>query len=295
MTQEVIISENYTRVDRFIKKNIFLSITQSLLERYLRKGLVTLEGKRIKSNTKVEKGQKLFIDENIFFTSMHDHLKKTVKNHVINHEILYQDEYVIVLNKPSGLAVQGGNKVVMSINDSLQYFERVNNEIPRIVHRIDKDTSGVLLLARTLQSARFLAESFANNKIKKNYKAIVSGQLFKKNGMIDIPLAKKVVQGQEIISPDHECGKKSLTYFERLRIIPKHNITYLKLQPITGRKHQLRAHMKYLGHPIYGDKKYGSNHNYKLSLHAHSINVILPNNKNISVTAPLPQHILEML
>ncbi len=289
MDKKITIVKNYNRLDRYIKKNVFLSIPQSLLEKYLRKGLITLNGKIATSKTKVSEGQQLFIDSSVGFTDTFTQAKHQVKQHVIKHDIIYQDQYVILLNKPSGLAVQGGSKVRVSVDDIIPDLDRVNNEMPRIVHRLDKDTSGILMLARTLESARFLANAFVNYKINKKYKAIVGGQISRSNGTIDVPLAKKVLNGQEAIVPS-ENGKKSITHFRVLDVKAQENITYLELHPVTGRKHQLRVHMQYYGHPICGDQKYGSGHKCKLCLHAYSINLTLPNNKEITITAPLPEH-----
>lgn len=297
MNKTIIIGKSSIRIDKYIKRNILHNISQSLIEKYLRKGLITLDDQKVSSNTRVKEGQNLLINTIINFEPQKkQNIHKKTKDISLRDEILYQDNYIIALNKSSGIAVQGGHKVAFSINDLLAtQFNRINNEIPRIVHRLDKDTSGVLLLARTLESAQFLAQSFSNRTIKKIYRALVIGTLDKQQGKIDIPLTQRYVGNQEIICTDESQGKQAITYFRTLKIIPEQNISYIEIEPITGRKHQIRAHMKHIGYPIYGDKKYGAQKRARLSLHAYSINLTLPDKKNITITAPIPQHIHTML
>ena len=296
MVKKIITCDHGVRVDRYIRKNVFKNIPQSLLERYLRKKLITVEGNGVDSKTQLNNGERLFIDDCIVFTPKNEHIKTQVKKCNLNYSILYKDEYVIAINKPSGLAVQGGSKISVSINDVLENFERINNELPKIVHRLDKDTSGVLLVARTLETARFLADSFANRRIKKTYRALLVGSLPKITGKIDVKLANKFCNGQNIVCPDDKNGKSAVTYFKLLRIIPKKNLSYVELQPETGRKHQLRVHMKYLGNPIYGDKKYGREVVVgKLSLHAYSVSLSLLNGKVVNISSQLPDYMLDLI
>ncbi len=286
--REIVISDQEVRIDRYIRKNVLIGITQSLLESYFRKKLIRVDNESVQANTRVKKGQILLISNKISFVSEENHRKNNLRAVDISVKILYQDKYIIALNKPSGLAVQGGNKVKASVNDMLENLEKVDNQTPKIVHRLDKDTSGVLLLARTLQVARFLSYSFKSNKITKIYRALVVGKLLQKKGRVEVPLAKKVQNGQELIYPDAENGKNAITHFELLRFLPKLNLSYVELRPLTGRKHQIRSHMKYIGNPIYGDKKYGEKKSEaKLALHAYQVKLILPNAKTIKIEAAL--------
>ena len=287
----LLIHDDNIRIDRYIRQNVLKDIPQSLLQRCFRKKLITVDNKKIKPDAKVQKGQTLSISSAISFIAPKKHSQQKTQKDYKNYEILYQDEFILAINKPIGLAVQGGHKIYISIHDTLCQFDKINNEVPRIIHRLDKDTSGVLLLARTLTTARFLAQSFADRTIKKTYRAYVTGQLPTTSGTIDIPLSNQFKHGQELVCADNQNGKSAITHFKLLQPFPEKNISYVELHPTTGRKHQLRAHMQYLGNPIYGDKKYGEvNATSTLALHAHSIELKLPNETTVSITAPLPHH-----
>ncbi|MBQ4874652.1 MAG: RluA family pseudouridine synthase [Rickettsiaceae bacterium H1] len=291
MVKKVTVSDNNIRIDRYIRKNILNNIPQSLLEKYLRRKLITLDGSKVFSSTQILRGQNLLIDDRISFDERKQREKHRVMKCNFNCPILYRDEHIIVLNKPGGVAVQRGSKVGTAISDILENFDKINNETPKIVHRLDKDTSGILMLARTLETARFLAELFANRKIEKIYRALVVGKPDEKTGKIEISLKSKFYNGQELVFPDENEGKTAITHFKLLEFFPEHNLSNMELRPITGRKHQLRAHMKYSGHSIYGDKKYGKT-KAKLALHAYSLQLKLPGGKIVNVKAPLPGHMI---
>ncbi len=293
--KEVVIDENNIRLDRYIREKLFKNIPQSLLERYLRTKVITVNNAYVKSNSRTQAGQILSYDSSLSFQNPTQHVKREVKDTDFNCPIIYQDQYIIALNKPCGIAVQGGPKIKLSIDDMLDTFEAVNNERPRIVHRLDKETSGILIVARTLEAARFLTNLFANKKIIKLYRAILHGVLSQESGKVDIPLINTSTYRHKVLA--NKTGKPAITYFKRLKTVIEKNFSYVELQPITGRKHQLRAHMEYLGLPIIGDTKYGDStiKTERLLLHAYEMTFTLPNDKKIHIKAPVPNYIASFM
>ena len=190
--------------------------------------------------------------------------------------IIYEDRDIVAIDKPSGLAVQGGSGVLVSVDDFARYKGW------SLVHRLDKDTSGVLLLAKNKESAQKLLDGFRNKTIKKTYQAYIYGYLSKDEGVINIALKKKYVKGVEKVYPDFEEGKEAITEFKVLGVYDEYSL--VELRPITGRTHQLRVHMKEMGCPIINDVKYGGRRVLRddlrsdLCLHARRIEV---NNKVI--------------
>ena len=222
------------------------------------------------------------------------------------HEaVLYEDDWVIALNKPPGLAVQGGTGQTRHLDAMLGALAR-GDEAPRLVHRLDRDTSGVLLLARGAPSARRLAASFKGRAAQKVYWALVVGAPKDKRGRIDLALAKTPGRGGEIVAPvSGEAAKAAENLY---RVIETRRptgrgaapLSWLVLLPLTGRTHQLRAHCAALGTPILGDGKYGGRSAHveglprRLILHAREIAVPHPDDgTTLRVTAPLPAHMEE--
>ena len=287
--------EENSRLDRFLRR-LVKGLTQSLIERMLRNGLIKVDGYRVKAN------HRLFVGQNVSFPS---NLKPLLgENTITSPPILTNpslqkrfDEMVldegrgwIALNKPSGLAVQGGSSVGMHLDGILQALSSKTNGRLRLVHRLDKDTSGVLLLAKTLPSARKLTAEFQSQSFEKTYLAIVEGVPSEK-GRISLPLKKLKGRADEkvIVSKD---GQNAITLFHRL----DHNgskLSFIALRPLTGRTHQLRVHMQHLKTPIFGDNKYGkkrmdSDGALRRRLHLHAWRLKLTDGKII--TAPLSSH-----
>ena len=215
-------------------------------------------------------------------------------------KIIYQDDDIIIINKPSGLAVQGGSRLNSNLDDMLKalYFEK--NEKPRLVHRLDKDTSGVLLIARHAPAARALAKSFQSKEIRKIYWAIVVGVPSKERGLIDLKLTKKIGVGGEKVIASVKNGKTSQTIF-RIVDFAGDQAAWLVFEPLTGRKHQLRAHAVTLGTPILGDGKYGQRKAFlkndqiatRLHLHARGMKFIHPAGHKMEILAPVPDYITQ--
>jgi 23S rRNA pseudouridine955/2504/2580 synthase len=212
--------------------------------------------------------------------------------------VLYRDDDVLVLDKPPGLAVQGGTGTERHLDGMLGALRFGAAERPRLVHRLDRDTSGVLLLGRNAASARALAEAFRRRTTRKIYWAITVGVPRPFQGKIDLPLAKLPGKAGERMAPDEAEGKRAVTYYKVLEHMGK-KAAWVALWPVTGRTHQLRVHLAALGTPIMGDGKYGgkaaflSGERISRKLHLHARAITLPHPKSgrpLSVTAPLPEH-----
>ena len=281
------------RIDKFIRK--VLQIPQSLVEKFLRKGIVLLDNIKVKSDTKIQIGNVIYVK----YDGTIDRKEKTRKIckvdsdaliDLIRNNIIYENNDVLVINKPAGISVQGGTKVKVSISDILDDIK--NGESMKIVHRLDKDTSGVLILARNIRASRLIMHEFKNRKVKKKYLALVQGILENDTGQINCSIIKKKCGTfLEKMVVDKSCMQEAITMFSILKRLPN-NVLLLELQPITGRKHQIRVHLSHIGCPIIGDKKYGKfphTLNDHLQLHAHSLSINI-GGKKLSVTAPMPSY-----
>lgn len=215
--------------------------------------------------------------------------------------VIHRDPQALVLNKPPGLATQGGTKTTAHVDgllDALSYDEEGR---PKLVHRLDKDTSGALLVARTSRAAAFFAKAFSGRTARKVYWALVVGVPSIDDGMVELPIAKQPGTGGEKMHVDEENGQSARS---RYRVIERagNRACWVELQPFTGRTHQLRVHMAAIGHPIVGDGKYGGPAAFltggisrKMHLHARRIRVDHPDGGRIDVTADLPHHFAESL
>ena len=307
------------RIDRWLRRR-FTNISQSQIEKLCRKGQIRVNGGRIKSKTRVFPGQIIRIpplnaleldrklDTDYISTSDRD---------MIRNCVLYKDDFILVLNKPAGLPVQGGSKQTRYIDGMTSALSFEREDRPRLVHRLDKDTSGVLILARTQAAASELTKAFRHKNTKKIYWALVAGVPYPKIGSIKYGLLKARGHGKDgsgermhCVHPDEisvtEGAKRAQTNYATLCFLAK-RAAWMALVPITGRTHQLRAHMAELGHPIIGDGKYGGSSQYnqgegwgsalgdeiskKMHLHARSLTIQHPfTGKEMLFLAPMPDH-----
>jgi 23S rRNA pseudouridine955/2504/2580 synthase len=214
--------------------------------------------------------------------------------------VIHEDEHVLALNKPSGLSSQGGRGQVHTLDELLFAFAKSSGARPRLVHRLDRDTSGVLVLARSAAVAAKLGKAFRDKTTHKIYWAAVAGLPKPRRGRIDQPLAKLPGPAGERVAPDEEDGKRAVTWYRTIAHAGD-KLAWLALQPITGRTHQLRAHCVTLGTPILGDGKYGGAAAHPagvpnaraLHLHARALALPHPRGGRLVVTAPLPTHMRE--
>ncbi|WP_253303233.1 RluA family pseudouridine synthase [Wolbachia endosymbiont of Phyllotreta cruciferae] len=290
----ILIEDDNVRLDRYIRR-IFPDLKQSVIEKSLRKGLIKVDDCKAKSSDRVNSGQTITLKHLNYIENANSDRKYNEKLvNLLRENILYEDEYILAINKPAGVIVQGGVKVKISMSDLLDQIRE--GETFKIVHRLDRDTSGVIIFARNANVARYLMEEFKGRRVKKTYLALTSGIPSKDSGTIDYPLVKKYVSGQEKVVIDENSPQNATTHFSIIAK-SKHNVAYLKLQPITGRTHQLRAHLAHINCPILGDGKYGGKKAFidgianKIHLHSHSLSLKLPNNKEITITAPITKHI----
>jgi 23S rRNA pseudouridine955/2504/2580 synthase len=293
------------RFDKFLHI-IFQNVNNILIQKAIRNRDVLLNDKILKkSNEILYENDELKISN--FVWKIFDSPVNIIKNKndlkftdkeidKIKSCIIYKDEQILAINKPAGLAVQSGSKIEKSINDYLQFLKFEKNDIVRLVHRLDKDTSGVLILARDKQTSDILADCFKdkNNKLEKIYLTIAIGKFTQNEGTINYPLIKKVENGIEKVYKDEKQGKEAITTYKVIDYNEKFNVSLLEIRILTGRTHQIRVHLKELGHVILGDGKYGGKKAFvddlsdKMHLHSYKINILNFNDKTISIKAELP-------
>ena len=221
----------------------------------------------------------------------------------IKNCIIYKDNNIIAINKPSGLAVQSGSKIEKSLNDYLQFLRFENQENPKLVHRLDKDTSGLIIIARNHEIAEKLAEYFKDKdeKLDKIYLTLAVGKFLNTEGKIEFPLIKKVENGVEKVYRDEKNGKEATTIYKVLGYNEKYNVSLLEIKILTGRTHQIRVHLKEIGHPILGDGKYGGKKAFvdglseKIHLHSYKINIKNLDGKDLNLKANLPENFRKSL
>jgi 23S rRNA pseudouridine955/2504/2580 synthase len=293
--------ESGQRLDRWFKKHYpQLSFVQ--LQKLLRSGQVRLAGKRAKGDSRIEAGQEIRIPPFLAAGAAGEGGRKTGpiplsagQRKSIESWILHQDKHILVLNKPCGIAVQGGSKTERPLDAMLAaYFG--DGPAPKLVHRLDKDTSGVLLFARTETAARQLAESFRLRRTEKDYLAICAGCPADEAGEVRLALRKSAGPEGDRVRVDEEEGKRSRSLFQVVDRAGR-EVSLLGLRPVTGRTHQLRVHMAEIGHPILGDLKYGGEAAHiegarggggALHLHAWRLSFPHPAGGISRFTAPVP-------
>jgi 23S rRNA pseudouridine955/2504/2580 synthase len=279
------------RLDKFLCKKFDISF--GLSQKIIREKKIKVNGIRVDAAHKVQDADQV----EIFFDLQNRTQKAKVKPKISPEKIkkfsswiVFEDENLIAINKPSGLATQGGSAIEISVDDFLL------DQKLQLVHRLDKDTSGILLLAKNNASAQFLIDAFKSKTIKKTYLALAFGVMTKNSGVINIPLRKQLVGKNEKVRPDFSLGKEAITEFKVLKQFTSHSL--LELRPLTGRTHQLRVHCKELGHPILNDVKYGGlpvlrkDLCKRLCLHAYEIEIANYFGKRLKITTELPEFCL---
>jgi 23S rRNA pseudouridine955/2504/2580 synthase len=291
------------RLDRWFKRH-YPALTHGRLEKLLRKGEVRLDGKRAKAADHVAAGQTLRLPPQV----IHDKSEPRVKtvqpvktSFKLEDTILYMDKHLFVLNKPPGLATQGGSGLKEHVDGMLDQLSYEKTVRPKLVHRLDRDTSGVLLIARTAQAAAGLSRELARRDAKKIYWALVKGVPEQRRGLIKGALAKEGTRGKDerMEISDDEDAKFALTEYAVMATAGK-EFAWVAAKPVTGRTHQIRVHLASLGTPIVGDFKYGGvaargrgTIPDKLHLHARTLDIARPDGGRVQVSAPLPPHMLK--
>jgi len=300
-TVTVTADENGMRVDRFFEGR-YPGLSFSHIQRIIRKGEVRVNGKRTEPKSRLEAGQAVRIPPlKIEPPKPREDSSEEQKNRAfIKSIVLYEDDDVMVLNKPFGLAVQGGSGTVRHLDGLLGSIRSPDGQRPRLVHRLDKDTAGCLLVAKSRFAAAALAKSFRSRSARKIYWALVAGVPKPKQGRISTYLAKEEREDESLmrIAKHGDRGAShAVTYYAVVETAAQ-QLAWLSLKPVTGRTHQLRAHMAHITHPIVGDPKYFNKENWQLPggmqdcLHLFARRLAVPHPRGgvIDVTAPLPPH-----
>jgi 23S rRNA pseudouridine955/2504/2580 synthase len=287
------------RLDRWFRAH-YPALGHGMLQKLLRKGQIRVDGGRAKANARLEAGQTVRVPpmpdetEKPRVASLSSNDRKFVQD-----LILHKNSFILVLNKPAGLAVQGGSRTVRHLDALLDGLKFEAKERPRLVHRLDKDTSGVLLLGRTRKAAAALARTFRTRSVRKIYWTLVHGVPRPAQGKITMALRKGRGPGGDRMraaEADEAEARKAVTYYA---VIGKAGgrFAWLSVKPVTGRTHQIRAHLAEIGHPIVGDPKYGRDRELpaddiqnRLHLHARRLTLPHPDGGTLDVTAPLPEH-----
>jgi 23S rRNA pseudouridine955/2504/2580 synthase len=295
--------ENNMRVDRFFEAR-FPGLSFSHIQRIIRKGEVRVDGKRTQPKNRLEEGQAVRIPPlQLEPPKLRDDAPKAQKDREFIRSItLSEDDDVLVLNKPAGLAVQGGSGVKENVDDMLEALRGnyADAQRPRLVHRLDKDTAGCLLVAKTRFAAAALAKTFRTRSARKIYWALVVGVPKPKQGRVSTYLAKQEEEEDSYMRIAQHGDKDAVhavTYYAVVETAAQ-KLAWISLKPVTGRTHQLRAHMAHVGNPIIGDPKYFNIENWELPggiekrLHLLARRIVVPHPRGgtIDVTAPLPPH-----
>jgi 23S rRNA pseudouridine955/2504/2580 synthase len=295
--------ENGMRVDRFFEGR-FPGLSFSHIQRIIRKGEVRVNGKRTEPKSRLEAGQSVRIPPlKLDAPKPRDDAPAAQKDRFFLKSItLYEDDDVLVLNKPMGLAVQGGSGTTRHLDGLLEALREpgVDAQRPRLVHRLDKDTAGCLLVAKTRFAASALAKTFRTRAARKIYWALVAGVPKPQQGRISTFLAKQEVEEDSymrIARHGEKDAVHAVTYYAVVETAAQ-KLAWISLKPVTGRTHQLRAHMAHVGNPIIGDPKYFNIENWELpggmqdKLHLVARRIVVPHPRGgvIDVTAPLPPH-----
>ncbi|MCP9630450.1 RluA family pseudouridine synthase [Rhodopseudomonas palustris] len=297
--------ENGMRVDRFLEAR-FPGLSFSHIQRIVRKGELRVNGKRADSKDRLEEGQSVRIPPlKLDAPKLPGHLSEAEQKTLaqLKEMTLFEDADVLVLNKPAGLAVQGGSGTTRHIDQMLEVLRDAKGQKPRLVHRIDKETAGCLLVAKTRFAATALTGSFRHRSARKIYWALVAGVPKPKQGRISTYLAKDESEEDSIMrvaKHGDDGASHAVTYYAVVETSGQ-KLAWVSLKPVTGRTHQLRAHMAHIGHAIVGDPKYFNIENWQLPgglqnrLHLLARRIVIPHPRGgvIDVSAPLPPHMLQ--
>jgi 23S rRNA pseudouridine955/2504/2580 synthase len=302
-TVKVTADEAGMRVDRFLEAK-FPGLSFSHIHRVIRKGELRLDGKRVDGKDRLEEGQAVRIPPLKVEAPKPTVSEADAKTAAFLKSItLYEDADVLVFNKPMGLAVQGGSGTTRHLDGMLDVMRDASGQRPRLVHRLDKDTSGCLLVAKTRFAASALAKVFRSREARKIYWALVVGVPKPRQGRISTFLAKEEREDESVMriaKHGEEGASHAVTYYAVVETSAQ-QLAWVSLKPVTGRTHQLRAHLAHIDHAIVGDPKYFNKENWQLPggiqnrLHLLARRIVVPHPRGgvIDVTAPLPPHMVQ--
>jgi 23S rRNA pseudouridine955/2504/2580 synthase len=292
--------EGDMRLDRFLTAR-FPQLPNILIQKMSRKGELKINGKKSDPATRIAVGDAIRVPPLHVEAQAPKGRMNADDLQALREMTIYEDPDVLILNKPAGLAVQGGSGLTKHIDGMLSAMMDEHGEKPRLVHRIDRDTSGCLIVAKTRFAARELTKTFRTRSARKIYWAVVAGVPKPKQGRISSWIAKEQSeQDSKMVRSKHgaEGASHALTYYASVDSMPG-KLTWVSLKPVTGRTHQLRVHMAEITHPIIGDPKYFNKENWQLpggiqnKLHLHARRIVIPHPRGkgtIDVSSPLPEH-----
>lgn len=293
------------RLDRWFKVH-FPDVGYGYLQKLLRSGQVRVDSKRVEAGTRLDAGQEVRVphaarEKSKAVSEPRAATTSKADRAFIESLILYEDEHVLVLNKPFGLAVQGGSGTSRHLDGMLEGMVDRFGDRPRLVHRLDRDTTGVLLIAKHRQAASKLGRIFQTRSAAKTYWALVRGVPSPRQGKIEDPLVKAAGPDGDRVRKarpgEQDQAMHATTHYSVIDRV-SHKASWVSLKPVTGRQHQLRAHMALIKHPIIGDPKYMAGEHGLIDavveqLHLHARRLIIPHpitGAKLDVTAPLPLH-----
>ena len=305
-TRTVSVGEDGMRLDRWFKTH-YATLPHSRLEKLLRTGQVRVDGRRAKASTRLAAGQSVRVPPLPDVAPPPGPRRPLSKGDraFLAAIALYEDDDLLVLNKPSGIAVQGGTKTTQHIDRLLEGMGDGPETRPRLVHRLDRDTSGVLVIAKRRSVAAKLGRAFQTRSVRKIYWAIVKGVPKPLQGKVEAALVKGAGPDGDRVRKarpgEQDIAQSAVTHYA---VVDRAGqaASFVSLKPVTGRQHQLRAHMAIIGNPILGDEKYDGDRDLppgvprKLQLHARRISFPHPSGEGVvDVTAPLPDHMREAI
>lgn len=296
------------RLDRWVRRCVSAHLTQGVIQKLLRSQDIQVDQRASQANYRLKQGETIDILASVvraaqtpdpppsFKTKPPTHPLFSKALEGIQHNIIYQDNNMMVLNKPPGLATQGGTKVAYHVESLLTHLMQKQEKRIYLVHRLDKETSGLLMVALNEKTASFLSKALREKAIKKTYVALVAGAPFEDRGTISLWLDKKITfSGEKIVPSLEKKGLEATTFYQTMHQDFEKKWSMLKLVPYTGRKHQLRVHCSAYGFPILGDGKYGGSKAFlphtspcPLALHATTLRFVDENGKKKFFGAPFP-------
>tara|TARA_B100001093_G_scaffold518104_1_gene601830 strand:+ start:974 stop:1939 length:966 start_codon:yes stop_codon:yes gene_type:complete len=296
----VLEADNGIRLDRWFLRH-YPNLSHGKLQKLLRTGQVRLDSKRAKSGQRLQTGQIVRVPPIHASAVLIGETENSISSSdraFIRGLVIAEDPLFFALNKPAGIAVQGGKGNRRNLDVLLPGLVTSHEERPRLVHRLDKDTSGVLLVARSAMAAETISKCFRHREAKKQYWALVAGVPNPLRGEINLSI-RKVSNGKiQRVQPVKESGQMALTHYQTIETVGS-LASWVILHPITGRTHQLRVHMAEIGNPILGDGKYGGKRAFldaispQMNLHAKQITIPHPGRDGIiTIQAPLPPHMI---
>ena len=295
-TEQWIITEEYSgmRLDQAINKR-FPDISRSLAQDMIKQGEIKIGNSAVKASQKIKTGDLIEIS----FRS--NELETEIQSTEMNFPILYEDNDIIVINKPFGLVVHPGaghekETVVSALLSHTTLSPIGAPDRPGVVHRLDKETSGIMVLAKTKEAHKNLAEQFASHDLDKEYIALIQGHIVNKKGRIQVAIERDPIHRQRMKATSAENGRMAISIFEVMEYLK--NSTLVKVKILTGRTHQIRVHMSFTGHPLLGDTTYGGKKfgNSEHFLHSSKLTFTHPiTGKTMTFQADLPQRFKEVI